>query len=163
METARYELWTAYGNDRNVSNRNRLVEAYYGECKKIACSVWNKYKKKAIRLALADWVSECLVKLLYVIERFDYENNDNFGGFLYLCLRREFKRWTESKMNTETLRYAETFKNTFGVEYPEDFSEETEQKLRQILGDDYIDSKLSGQQVCKPSRGVLRYARELVA
>lgn len=141
-ETAELEEWNDYRSDPTERKRNALAEKYFRLCRGVAVGIW---KRRGLPVCenLNDWIAECMVFMLRTaIPAYD-PAKCKFRSFLYFGLSRRLSNRQESRQHTEDKRASVLIEAE--VTYPSELeAEELEAKLRDMLGNDYIDGRLDG-------------------
>ena len=86
MDAAEAELWTAYGQDRSIVNRNRLIERYLPWLEKVVQKYHSTLSTSAM-LDLEDVISMGVVGLIGCLARFDINRGVKFETWAVMRVR----------------------------------------------------------------------------
>lgn len=83
------ERFAEYRENPSIENRNKLVEHYQHDCRKLAYSMFRKLRGNGYEIQKEEFVLDCNIVLIKTVEAYKPELGLPFKAFLILNLRRK--------------------------------------------------------------------------
>lgn len=84
-----YELFKKYKEENNIESRDIIILSNIGLCKNTV----KKYSKFLTSLTFEDLLQQCMIEMIDIIDKFDYERGYKFSTYLVTAIDRKISRY----------------------------------------------------------------------
>ncbi len=144
------ERFAEYRANPTVEKRNKLVEFYQHDCRRLANSIFRKIRGNKYSIQREEYVLDCYIVLIKSIEKYSPERGLPFTAFLLFNLRRKLFNVSERETKRSNGKLAYSLENgeltTDPVDYRANGYEQIEGRdllkfAADVLGENFVQQR----------------------